>query len=107
MNIGRREFFERAGQASAVGAMLGLGLAAAQKRDTYQPAGLIVAGSIAAMRVDYVTLNGARVDGVTECNDVEGWLRCYQWDGEPYARGTLPRTAYLTGGVRVHWRSEP
>ena len=68
----------------------------------YIPTGHVVAGDAQAMRVDYVTLNGARVENVIECNDVEGWLRRYVDLGSLKSISD-PQFQYRTGQVRIHW----
>jgi hypothetical protein len=72
--------------------------------NTYQPAGLVRAGDVVARNVDYVTLNGKRLKGVFEANDVEGWLRRYT---SPltidYSADGSVRYEYLEGEVRFVW----
>jgi hypothetical protein len=96
----RRGFLSGLAVVGTGAAVVALGVETGQIRvDDYVPCGLLTADSYGAVNADYVTLNGKRVDGVFECNDVEGWLRRY---AEP--DGQMHRVEYLTGTVRVHWK---
>lgn len=97
--MNRRDFFRRAASVSTIAAVGGL-----DSTDGYVPTGYLAAGGPGSDRVDFITLNGARVEHVLEFNDVDGWLRHYV-DAPGRAAG-MPDVAYRTGIVRVKWLPE-
>jgi hypothetical protein len=79
--------------------MIGFGAGVpAHPRQAYVCAGHLTPDSPAALSVSHVTLDGQRVDHVTECDDVEGWLVRLVEVGPDALR-----TERLTGVVRVYW----
>jgi hypothetical protein len=83
-----------------------------READDYRPCGHLDAQhpseAEAAFMVSKVTLDGREIDHVFELDDVQGWLRRYvedpDRDGPPRR---VERIEYLTGVVRVYWRSAP
>lgn len=98
----RRGFLSGLAVAGTGAAAVALGVETGQIRVSppYVPAGRIEAGSHGSRRVDYITLDGKRLEHVMECDDVEGWVRLYvdmdHDDG--------PKIERRSGEVRVHWR---
>lgn len=100
--MNRREFFGTAGPPVLLGGMVALGINALRRGDEYLPVGHLAAGMPGSFDVDFVTLNGERVDRVVELNDVEGWLTHYGPNLE--IENDSIRTFHRTGTVRIHWR---
>lgn len=55
--------------------------------------------------VDYVTLNGSRIEHVVECNEASGWLcRLARVTELASGRSSL-RKQWLRGDVRIYWKA--
>lgn len=61
--------------------------------------GYIHVDNVGSDAIDYVSLDGRKVAGVFELDDVEGWLRRYT---EPCDGFRIVRE---TGVVEVHWKT--
>lgn len=90
----RREFLKAAWP---IAGMSALACVLPTPRDAYEPVGYLDTESPGADDVDFVTLNGERVEYAFRLNDVEGWV-------EHYGSG-IERPYHRTGVVRVHWRA--
>lgn len=104
--INRRAFLRTAASAAP---LLAAGAATAQPADDYQPVGHLTWDSPGVEYFDYATLDGERIGGVVELNDVEGWLLhegpIYDDpEGELTPDRSAFRTYYRTGVVRVYWK---
>jgi len=75
----------------------------ADRMPLYVPVGRMEVGGIGSDDVDYVTLDGRRVENVIALDDVEGWV---QFSGPNLeVDGDHVRTFHRKGVIRVHWRS--
>jgi hypothetical protein len=92
----RRSFFARA---AAVGVLPLLG--ASRPAPKYVPIGLLTAHNPLAPEVDFVTIDGHRIESthVLRSDDADGWVE-YIID-TPHAHGRVVRR---TGTVRIHWK---
>jgi hypothetical protein len=75
-------------------ALPALAVATARRHEGYEYAGLVSADGPWGDMVDYVTLDGARVDNVMEADDVSGFVTIY----------TRARPVRREGVVRVYWK---
>lgn len=71
--------------------------------ERYQPVGHMTMSHPRVMYVDFVTLDGERVEAVFELDDVEGWVRYY--GANPEIEGDEIRHYKAEGEVRVHWKN--
>lgn len=104
--MNRREWFNTAGPIALFGGMVGLGakIAVAPHKD-YKHTGHMTPDTPGAADIDFVTLDGRRVEHVVELDDVGGWVRYFGPNLE--VEGNHIRTYHGTGVVRVHWRKSP
>lgn len=69
---------------------------------TYEPAGLLEPNTIAAMDIDYVTLDGVKQEHVLRAHDVEGWVEVLI-DYKLADGRTIMRQHHRRGVVRFHY----
>lgn len=80
----------------------GAAIVETRKRDHYQPCGLLCYGIPGYYDVEYVTLNGKRLEHVTSLNDVDGWVE-YIGPIDPADKQRRLRPYHEKGEVRVYW----
>lgn len=73
----------------------------AQRTDEYVPVGYLTGDDERARHVDFVTLNGVRIepDDLCASDDVAGWVNTSQ----PAADG-IDVLMHRRGTVRIHWK---
>jgi hypothetical protein len=104
--MNRRDFMRNTLPMAVIGATTVAGIANAPPPGNYRFAGHIHANDAAMWSIDYITLDGERVERVWECNDVEGWLRCHVGGfGTLGGHHERLRIEYRTGVVRLHWKA--
>jgi hypothetical protein len=102
----RREFLDTISPAVLFAGMIGAGVLSKANGEEYQPVGYLDPETEGSEDVDYVTVNGERVDHVFALNDVAGWVKHYGDNFEVVDSRGVPRlrTFHREGVVRVHWR---
>ena len=101
--MNRAEFLGALGRGSVTAAVAAVAIRGEIGAQPYEPCGYLAADMLGGVDVDHVTLNGERVDLVTELDDVEGWVRHLGPNFELDESGERLRTFHRTGVVRVHW----